>query len=117
MSKIVHVRMKDEEFAVLVLLAKQRNISVSELAREKLFGDSNAPKEKRARATHTTGAAVPQLPSTYKGDMPDIRMEPPKQITSTVKHTGTSSRFTCLCATCLAYREVHGIPLGGPTKG
>lgn len=28
-------------------------------------------------------------------------------------HTGSSNRLTCLCPTCVEYRDRHDIPLGG----
>jgi hypothetical protein len=31
-------------------------------------------------------------------------------------HTAASNRLTCMCATCSAYRNNHGIPLGGFKK-
>jgi hypothetical protein len=37
-------------------------------------------------------------------------------IPETVKHTANSNRLTCGCATCVAYRHDHGIPLGGMPK-
>jgi hypothetical protein len=36
--------------------------------------------------------------------------------TETYYHTATSSRFRCLCESCVAYRHDHGIPLGGMPK-
>jgi hypothetical protein len=46
------------------------------------------------------------------------RFEPPAtSIPETgVRHTASSNRLTCMCATCSAYRKAHDIPLGGAPK-
>ena len=68
-ANVLQVRVTDEEFAVLTLVAKERNMTVSKLVREKLF-----PAEPR-RVNQTAGADVPELPAgAQPGHMADVRM-------------------------------------------
>ena len=48
---VIHVRVTDEEFAVLTLVAKQRGIPVSRPVRERLFNLSRRARQS-ARSAH-----------------------------------------------------------------